>query len=176
VCVLATEFLYKAKQAKDVAIDDLRDAISFPTRWRHTASPIWPPCTSGAGALHDGEPRRHHLLRPTPTTGSSCRRTAAARSRGSGVCRFWTTRPVFAQPDWSQQPGLSRPAGPAPNSANACAHRDNYFGEIEMAAADLLTATSHEDGPITRHVVERMAAHLGFDCCTRRTCRNAPAR
>jgi XRE family transcriptional regulator, fatty acid utilization regulator len=41
-------------------------------------------------------------------------------------------------------------------------HRDNYFGEIEMAAADLLTATSHEDGPITRHVVERMAAHLGF--------------
>jgi XRE family transcriptional regulator, fatty acid utilization regulator len=41
-------------------------------------------------------------------------------------------------------------------------HRDNYFGEIEMAAADLLTATGYEDGPITRHVVERMAAHLGF--------------
>jgi predicted transcriptional regulator len=29
VCVLATEFLHKAKQAKDVAIEDLRDAISF---------------------------------------------------------------------------------------------------------------------------------------------------
>jgi XRE family transcriptional regulator, fatty acid utilization regulator len=41
-------------------------------------------------------------------------------------------------------------------------HRDNYFGEIEMAAADLLKATGYEDGPITRHVAERMAAHLGF--------------
>ena len=47
ICVLATEFLHKAKQAKDVAIEDLRDAISFSTRWRHTASPIWPRCTSG---------------------------------------------------------------------------------------------------------------------------------
>jgi predicted transcriptional regulator len=96
---------------------------------------------------------------------------------GQRVCRFGTTRPVFAsQPDWSRRPRLSRPVGPAPNSANACAHRDNYFGEIEMAAADLLTATGYEDGPITRHVVGRMAAHLGFDCCTRRTCRNAPVR
>ena len=41
-------------------------------------------------------------------------------------------------------------------------HRDNYFGEIEMAAADLLMATGNEDGPITRHVAERMAARLGF--------------
>jgi hypothetical protein len=42
---------------------------------------------------------------------------------GQRVCRFRTTRPVFAQPDWSQRPRLSRPVGPAPNSANACAHR-----------------------------------------------------
>jgi hypothetical protein len=51
---------------------------------------------------------------------------------------------------------------PAPNSANACAHRDNYFGEIEMAAADLLTATGYEDGLITRHVVKRLGGAAGF--------------
>jgi predicted transcriptional regulator len=56
-------------------------------------------------------------------------------------------------------------------------HRDNYyFGEIEMAAADLLTATGYEDGPITRHVVEGWRRTWVFDCCTRRTCRNALAR
>lgn len=40
--------------------------------------------------------------------------------------------------------------------------RDNYFGEIEVVAADLLAATRYEGGPITRTVVDRMAAHLGF--------------
>ncbi|MDQ1483734.1 MAG: family transcriptional regulator, fatty acid utilization regulator [Actinomycetota bacterium] len=40
--------------------------------------------------------------------------------------------------------------------------QDNYFGEIEKAAGDLLTATSDEGGPTTRHVVERIAAHLNF--------------
>lgn len=40
--------------------------------------------------------------------------------------------------------------------------RDNYFGDIERAAADLLRATGHDAGPITRSVVDRMAAHLGF--------------
>ncbi len=38
----------------------------------------------------------------------------------------------------------------------------NYFGEIEKTAAELLTATKYEGGPITRRVVDRMAAHLGF--------------
>jgi XRE family transcriptional regulator, fatty acid utilization regulator len=31
-----------------------------------------------------------------------------------------------------------------------------------MLVRPLLTATGYEDGPITRHVVERIAAHLGF--------------
>jgi predicted transcriptional regulator len=38
----------------------------------------------------------------------------------------------------------------------------NYFGDIERQAADLLAATGHDTGPITRTVVDRMAAHLGF--------------
>ena len=38
----------------------------------------------------------------------------------------------------------------------------NYFGEIEKVAADLLTATKYEGGPITRTVVNRLSAHLGF--------------
>ena len=38
----------------------------------------------------------------------------------------------------------------------------NYFGEIETVAADLLTATKYDGGPITRTVVDRLAAHLGF--------------
>lgn len=38
----------------------------------------------------------------------------------------------------------------------------NYFGDIEREAAALLAASGHESGPITRIVVDRMAAHLGF--------------
>ena len=38
----------------------------------------------------------------------------------------------------------------------------NYFGEIEAVAADLLTATKYDGGPITRTVVDRLATHLGF--------------
>ena len=40
--------------------------------------------------------------------------------------------------------------------------QDNYFGEIEQAAADLLHATTYAGGPITRRAVDRMAAHLGY--------------
>jgi XRE family transcriptional regulator, fatty acid utilization regulator len=40
--------------------------------------------------------------------------------------------------------------------------QDNYFGDIEQVAADLLTATKYQGGPITRTVVDRLAAHLGF--------------
>lgn len=40
--------------------------------------------------------------------------------------------------------------------------RGNYFGDIERAAADLLRATGHDSGPITRSVVDRMAEHLGM--------------
>src|SRR5664279_5142758 len=40
--------------------------------------------------------------------------------------------------------------------------RGNYFGEIESLAAELLTATHYEGGPITRTVVDRMCAYLGF--------------
>ena len=38
----------------------------------------------------------------------------------------------------------------------------NYFGDIETVAADLLSATKYAGGPITRTVVDRLAAHLGF--------------
>ncbi len=38
----------------------------------------------------------------------------------------------------------------------------NYFGDIEAAAAGLLSAINHRGGPITRIAVDRMAAHLGF--------------
>jgi transcriptional regulator with XRE-family HTH domain len=38
----------------------------------------------------------------------------------------------------------------------------NYFGDIEKVTADLLTATKYAGGPITRTVVDRLAAHLGF--------------
>src|SRR5664279_1070573 len=38
----------------------------------------------------------------------------------------------------------------------------NYFGEIETVAADLLSATKYAGGPITRTVVDRLVAHLGF--------------
>ena len=38
----------------------------------------------------------------------------------------------------------------------------NYFGDIEAQAGELLAATGHDAGPITRTVVDRMAAHLGY--------------
>jgi len=38
----------------------------------------------------------------------------------------------------------------------------NYFGDIEAQAGELLAATGHVAGPITRTVVDRMAAHLGY--------------
>ena len=40
--------------------------------------------------------------------------------------------------------------------------RGNYFGEIEAMGAGLLAATKYDGGPITRAVVDRMVAHLGF--------------
>ena len=40
--------------------------------------------------------------------------------------------------------------------------QDNYFGDVEKVASDLLNATGYRDGPITRTVVDRMAGHLGF--------------
>ncbi|WP_460466468.1 helix-turn-helix domain-containing protein [Calidifontibacter terrae] len=39
---------------------------------------------------------------------------------------------------------------------------DNYFGEIEKAAADLLASISHPGGPISRAAVDRLAGHLGY--------------
>lgn len=40
--------------------------------------------------------------------------------------------------------------------------QDNYFGDVEVVAADLLKVTNYASGPITRTVVDQMAAHLGF--------------
>ncbi|MDE9367885.1 helix-turn-helix domain-containing protein [Luteipulveratus sp. YIM 133132] len=39
---------------------------------------------------------------------------------------------------------------------------DNYFGEIEGMAAELLTAIKHPGGPISRAAVDRLAGHLGY--------------
>ncbi|NYJ74111.1 putative transcriptional regulator/DNA-binding XRE family transcriptional regulator [Allobranchiibius huperziae] len=39
---------------------------------------------------------------------------------------------------------------------------DNYFGEIEDEAAQLLGAINYTGGPVGRVSVDRMAAHLGF--------------
>ncbi|RIJ76106.1 XRE family transcriptional regulator [Nakamurella silvestris] len=51
--------------------------------------------------------------------------------------------------------------------ANAALRRqmrdqDNYFPELETAAADLLTAAGHDGGAITRIDIDRMATYLGF--------------
>lgn len=39
---------------------------------------------------------------------------------------------------------------------------DNYFGEIEDAAGELLAAIKHPGGPISRASVDRLAGHLGY--------------
>ncbi len=39
---------------------------------------------------------------------------------------------------------------------------DNYFGDIERAAEQLLAAVGHSAGPITRTVVDKLAAQLGY--------------
>jgi predicted transcriptional regulator len=120
VCVLATEFLHKAKQAKDVAIEDLRDAISF---LRVAAQRF-----TNLATMHLGVPvhfmkvnRAGIIYKAYANDGVELPSDGSGSVEGQRVCPFWTTRPVFAQPDWSQRPRLSRPVGPAPNSANACA-------------------------------------------------------
>jgi XRE family transcriptional regulator, fatty acid utilization regulator len=40
--------------------------------------------------------------------------------------------------------------------------QDNYFVDVEQAAAGLLGATGYAAGPITRTAVDQMADHLGF--------------
>ena len=40
--------------------------------------------------------------------------------------------------------------------------RDNYFGELEATAADLLKAVGHEGGPLSQRLAAELAAHLGF--------------
>ncbi len=39
---------------------------------------------------------------------------------------------------------------------------NNYFGDIEQAAQDLLASIDHPGGPITRVAVDRLAQHLGY--------------
>ncbi|MGH3095037.1 MAG: helix-turn-helix domain-containing protein, partial [Streptosporangiales bacterium] len=40
--------------------------------------------------------------------------------------------------------------------------RDNYYAEIEQAAADVLKAVGHGGGPLSQHVITDIASHLGF--------------
>lgn len=39
---------------------------------------------------------------------------------------------------------------------------NNYFGEIEQAAGDMLRAINHPGGPISRATVDRLAGNMGF--------------
>ncbi|WP_374107675.1 helix-turn-helix domain-containing protein [Leifsonia poae] len=40
--------------------------------------------------------------------------------------------------------------------------RDNYFGELEAIAGELLTTVGHSGGPVSQQVVADMADHLGY--------------
>ena len=40
--------------------------------------------------------------------------------------------------------------------------QDNYFGEIEQVAEDLLARTGYAGGPVTRALVDRLVGHLGY--------------
>lgn len=42
-------------------------------------------------------------------------------------------------------------------------NQNNYFGEIEKTADELLTRTGYRSGPITRTGVDKIAGHLGFE-------------
>ena len=42
-------------------------------------------------------------------------------------------------------------------------NQNNYFGEIEKTADELLTKTGYRSGPITRTGVDKIAGHLGFE-------------
>lgn len=41
--------------------------------------------------------------------------------------------------------------------------RDNYYLDIERAAADVLDAVGHTTGPLPQRVIGQVAAHLGFE-------------
>ena len=43
---------------------------------------------------------------------------------------------------------------------------DNYFPDIENAAAELVRAVDHGSGPVTREMVNRIARHVGFSIQT----------
>ena len=44
--------------------------------------------------------------------------------------------------------------------------RDNYFGEIEGLASDILQAVNHGDGPVGERRIHQIAQHLGFSLHT----------
>lgn len=45
----------------------------------------------------------------------------------------------------------------------AMRRRDNYYAEIEAAAAGLLRAVGHTGGPMSQRMLGRLAEHLGFE-------------
>ncbi|MGF1647743.1 MAG: helix-turn-helix domain-containing protein [Kineosporiaceae bacterium] len=45
----------------------------------------------------------------------------------------------------------------------AMRRRNNYYPEIEAAAAGLLRAVGHQGGPMTQRMLGRLAEHLGFE-------------
>jgi predicted transcriptional regulator len=174
VCVLATEFLHKAKQAKDVAIEDLRDAISF---LRVAAQRFTNLATMHLGVpVHFMKVNRAGIIYKAYANDG-----VELPSDGSGSVEGQRSVPLLDDPTGVRTTRLESAATPeqarraSAELRERMCHRDNYFGEIEMAAADLLAATGYEDGAITRHVVEGWRRTWVFDCCTRRTCPNAPA-
>jgi hypothetical protein len=176
VCVLATEFLHKANRPRTSPSRSARRYLVSYEIAAHRFINLATMQLGGAGALHEGEPA------PASSTKAYANDGVELPSDGSWLGRGAASVPLLDDPTGVRTTRLESAATPeqarraSAELRERMCHRDNYFGEIEMAAADLLAATGYEDGAITRHVVEGWRRTWVFDCCTRRTCRNAPAR
>jgi hypothetical protein len=98
----AAEFLFRAKQFKDLAIEDLRDryVVSYEMAAHrftnlstpHLGVPVHFMKVNRAGIIYKAYANDGVQL-PSDGSGSV---------EGQRVCRFWTTRQVFERPDWTQ--------------------------------------------------------------------------
>ncbi len=97
----AVPLLAKAKAAKDIAIEDLRDAfaVSYETAahrftnlaTEHLGLPVHFMRISAGGIIYKAY-ANDGVRFPTDASGAI---------EGQRVCRYWTARVVFDQPDWS---------------------------------------------------------------------------
>jgi len=98
----ATEFLNKAQQAKDLAIEDLRDR--YLVSYEMAAHRFTNLATTHLGVpVHFMKVNRAGIIyKAYANDGVELPSDGGGSVEGQRVCRFWTTRQVFAQPDWSQ--------------------------------------------------------------------------